>query len=94
MFGNKLKELRINRGMSQEQLGNMIGVTKGNISSYETGRTFPREEKLRAIAKIFNVSFDYLLGDEQSEADLIKSKSLEIIDEAIKNLLEIRKNFS
>ena len=70
-FGNVLKTLRLKKGMTQAQLAQKLGVTKSVISAYETGLRLPSYEILIHIAKLFNVSTDYLLGMENKrEIDL------------------------
>ena len=61
-FGNKLKLLRLQDNMTQEQLAQKLNLTKSVISAYETGLRLPSYDVLIRIAKIFNVSTDYLLG--------------------------------
>jgi transcriptional regulator with XRE-family HTH domain len=61
-FPNRLKKLRIERNLTQEQLGNKINVTKVSISGYENGNRTPDMETLQKIADTLEVSIDYLLG--------------------------------
>lgn len=61
-FSSRLKELRTHHGMSQKDVGNLIGLSDKTISAYESGRNAPDFETLKKIAKIFGVSVDYLLG--------------------------------
>lgn len=63
-FGNTLKQLRLNNNLSQAQLASQLNVTKSLISAYENGLRMPSYEVLTQIAKIFNVSTDYLLNIE------------------------------
>ena len=49
--------------MTQEELGKIVGQTKSNISKYETGALEPGNDTLIKIAKYFNVSLDYLMGN-------------------------------
>lgn len=63
-FGEKLKQLRVQTGLTQQQLANQIGVTKSVISYYELQERYPSPEILIKIAAIFHVSTDYLLGLE------------------------------
>lgn len=63
-FGEKLKQLRIQTGLTQQQLANQIGVTKSVISYYELQERYPSPEVLVKIAAVFHVSTDYLLGFE------------------------------
>ena len=61
-FGSRLKELRTNAGLTQAQLGNLIGVTKSVISYYELQERSPSPDVLIKLSQIFHVSTDYLLG--------------------------------
>lgn len=61
-FGERLKELRKKRSLTQSQLGARLNVTKASISGYENDTRSPDRETLVKIAEIFNVSTDYLLG--------------------------------
>ena len=64
---NRIYELRKNKGWTQEELGKALGVTKVTISSYERGTRQPNPEMLSAIANIFGVSVDVLLGRGNTE---------------------------
>lgn len=61
-FGNQLKELRLESGMTQKQLAERIGVTSSAISYYERQKCYPSSEVLIRLAYIFQTSTDYLLG--------------------------------
>lgn len=61
-FKDRLKELRESAHLTQEGLAAKMGVSKGTIGNYETGRRAPDQKTLEAIADIFNVDIDYLLG--------------------------------
>jgi len=68
MFGEILKKLRKESGMSQEQLGKCIGVSKSTIGMYEQGQRMPQNDSiLKSIATLFSVSIDYLLGYTTTE---------------------------
>ncbi len=62
IFGKRLKELRLENGLSQKQLADSIGYGKSIISGWETGIYQPTLPSLVAIAKFFDVSIDYLAG--------------------------------
>lgn len=62
MIGERLSELRKDRGMSQQELADKLSLTKFTISSYEREKTMPSDEIKIELAKIFNISLDYLLG--------------------------------
>ncbi len=64
MLGNNIKDLRIKKGLTQEELGKMLNKTKNNISQYETGKREPDNNTLLKLSEIFNVSIDLLLGND------------------------------
>ncbi len=63
-FGNTLKALRLKRNLTQAQLAQKLGLTKSVISAYETGLRMPSYDVLINISRTFEVSTDYLLGQE------------------------------
>ena len=62
-FGSRLKELRTANRCGQKELGALIGVSDSSIRKYESGDRTPTPEAIRTLAKYFNVSTDYLLGN-------------------------------
>jgi len=66
-FGKKLRQLRTAAGLTQQQLGTLIGVTKSVISFYELQERMPSPDVLVKLAGIFHVSTDNLLGLTPSE---------------------------
>ena len=66
-IGEKIKELRKRKKVTQSELASAIGTTKQNIYKYETGIiTNIPSGRVEAIAKFFNVSPAYLMGWEES----------------------------
>lgn len=65
-FGKKVKLLRKERGLTQKQLADMVGVAVSAISAYEAGNRYPTYSGLVSLARIFHVSTDYLLGIENT----------------------------
>lgn len=63
IFGNRLKNLRLEKQLTGEELGNALNVTKVAISNWESGNRSPHHEMLSKIARYFDVSVDYLLGN-------------------------------
>lgn len=61
-LGNRIKELRTARKMTQAEFADRLGVTKSAISSYENGSRLPSYDILIKIARVFRVSTDNLLG--------------------------------
>ena len=89
-FGNNLKTLRLQNGLTQAQVAQKLGVTKSVISAYETGLRVPSYDILINISKIFRVSTDFLLGLENiRELDLSGLTEEEI--QALLNLIKAMK---
>lgn len=66
-FGSRLKELRLQSGLTQQQLAKQIGITKSVISYYELLERSPSPEILIKLSYTFHVSTDYLLGIESTK---------------------------
>ncbi|MTI49434.1 MAG: helix-turn-helix transcriptional regulator [Firmicutes bacterium] len=82
MFGKRLRELRLNKSLTQEQLGKIIGKSKNNISQYETGKREPDLETLNKFAEIFNVKVDYLLGNKKTKKEKISEEIIKMFAES------------
>lgn len=87
LIGEKIKELRKNKKISQEQLGNAVGVSKMAISYFEKGKKAPSRETLEKIADYFDVTTDYLLG--RSEDPELNEEEDKIVSEEGKNILAL-----
>ena len=62
VFSNRLKKLRIERNLSQESLGEIIGLTKAAVSMIESAQRAASIDVFIALADYFDVSIDYLAG--------------------------------
>lgn len=82
-FNEKLQNLRKQKGLTQDELADLLFVSRTAVSKWESGRGYPNIESLKAIAKLFSVTIDELLsGDELlniAEADT-KQKEKHIRD--------------
>lgn len=67
-IGEKIQALRKQRNMSQEELANILNISRQAISKWEIGESQPDIENLVTISSIFNVSTDYLVKDGASVA--------------------------
>ncbi len=83
-FSEKLKEIRKNEGLSQEQLAEKIGVSRQAITKWETGKGLPDVENMVIIAEIFKTTLDDLLRDsaarQKQEAPVYTSETIYDID--------------
>jgi transcriptional regulator with XRE-family HTH domain len=66
MFAKRLKELRKSKKMSQKELADILSVSPSTIGMYEQGRRKPDSDLLKILAKYFDVSIDYLLGNSDN----------------------------
>lgn len=66
-FGNKLRTLRTEAGMTQTELAKRLNITKSVVSYYELHERTPSPDVLIRIADIFHVTTDYLLGIEHKK---------------------------
>ncbi len=62
-FNEKLIELRKAKGLSQEELGNELGVSRQTVSKWELGQSYPDFQKLVILSDFFNISLDKLIKD-------------------------------
>ena len=62
IFAERIRDLRMEHGLTQEEVGKIIGVKHFSIYSYEKGRACPEMKGLVALADYFDVSMDYLAG--------------------------------
>ena len=68
-FSDNLVELRKLNNYSQEELAELIGVSRQTLSKYETGESLPDIEKCRQLAEVFSVTVDDLVSYEKNDAD-------------------------
>lgn len=61
-FSEKLKQIRNNEGISQEQLAERIGVSRQAVTKWETGKGLPDIENMTILAEIFKVTLDELIS--------------------------------
>ena len=64
LFSERLRELRIEKQISQSELAKILGVSQRSISRWETGYREPDYEMLEQLADFFDVTMGYLLGTE------------------------------
>lgn len=64
---NRIKKLRISRGLTQTDLARVMSVTRSSVNAWEMGISLPTAAKLVELAMFFHVSTDYLLGLDTGE---------------------------
>ena len=85
MLKTTLKYLRAKRNITQQELANALNVSKGAVAMWETEKRSPDNETLIKIATYFNVSIDYLLGNN---IEIEYSVTKDELTEQEKTLLE------
>lgn len=85
----RMKELRIAKGVTQEELAKVLNVKKAAISKYENGRVDPSINVLKLAAKYFDVPVDYIIGNDPASTE-DKRKRGTIMLELYRNIKRIR----
>lgn len=86
-FGEKLKTLRKQKNLTQEQLAKRLWVTKSIISAYKSEIRYPSLDMLIKLAQTFSVSTDYLLGVNSKQTVDVSNLSENQIN-ILKNIIE------
>jgi transcriptional regulator with XRE-family HTH domain len=68
-FGSRLKQLRIEKGLTLEELGNILSVTKATVSKYERNALEVNYTTAKTLSEHFNVTLDYLMCSNNDKAD-------------------------
>ena len=89
-LGKRLKDLRIEHGLTQQQVADRVWVSKAMVSSYELSSRAPSYNVLIKLAKLFGVSTDYLLGVESGkqtvDVSMLSSKQIKLILDLIEEM--------
>ena len=77
-FGEKLKEARKKAGLTQEELAELIGISRAAVAKWETDNGLPDIENLKTVAGLLDVSVDYLLDDGESLDLSVTKKAIDL----------------
>jgi transcriptional regulator with XRE-family HTH domain len=78
-LGEKLLSLRKKAALSQEEVGEKLGVSRQTVSKWETDQTVPELIKAKLLSQLYNVSYDYLISSSPLSGDLTNIEM--IVDE-------------
>ena len=81
MLGDKIKKYRENKKMTQNDMANILGVSAGTVSKYESGDLEPSIESLKRLSELFEISMDELLADDKDTFDVSKINVLDVLRE-------------
>lgn len=70
-IGQRMQRLREEDGMTQEELGEKLGVSQGTVSQWESGKRVPGGEAVKAMAELFDTTADFILGIVDEEIKLV-----------------------
>lgn len=87
-FGKRLKTLREEKKLTQEQVGKRLEITGASISGYENNIAMPPIDILKQLAILYGVTTDYLLGLENRKSIIIEAKTIEQ-EKAIEEIIKI-----
>ena len=82
-LGERIKQLRIEQNLTQEEMAQKLNISKSAISLYETNTREPSISVLISLAKLFDVSADYLLGLSGIKSSATDKKYLELIASSV-----------
>ena len=91
-LGEKLSKLRKEYNYTQEQLADILGVSRQSISKWESDIVYPETEKLIKIGKLFECSMDYLLNEDITEKQGLQPAEKESFWDILKKQLHERKS--
>lgn len=77
-FGEKLKDARKKTGLTQEELSELIGISRAAVAKWEAGNGLPDIDNLKAVAGLLDVSIDYLLDDGGSIDLSVTKKAIDL----------------
>jgi len=89
LFGLRLKSVRTEKKMTQQQLADKLGIVKASVSSYEQNANSPSLETFLALCKMFDVSADFLLG----LSDNMDMKMSHLTDEQVSLIMNLINQF-
>lgn len=83
MLGDKLKQLRLSRHITQNDIASQLHINRGTYAHYEINKRQPDYETLKLLADYFEVSVDYLLGKSESLQKETTSTNTEDMDNSL-----------
>lgn len=89
-FQERIRKLRLDRGLTMDELANAIGVTKSRVNMWENAGSVPKENILISISRLFEVSVDYLLGNDEMDGKEPENIQLEVLQRGLEKLDEQR----
>lgn len=92
-FGEKLQELRKQKGLSQETLAQELSVSRQSVSKWENNETYPEMDKMIKISDLFQVSLDYLIKENDEEVKQEETKKYFMSSNRIEEYIQFKNQF-
>ncbi len=86
IFAGRIKKLREEKGLSTTELAKSLDIQKSRVSMWETNGTVPRQDMLLKLCKFFNVTTDFLLGNDDLNAQNPRNEKIYSIQRALSNM--------
>jgi len=91
MFPQRLKSLRLSKKLSQQDMADLLGITRQAYGRYESGQSEPDIENLRKLAKFFDVSIDYLLDGQEYKKVVVAGEEILLSEKEYRTFQEMKK---
>ncbi|MCG3089168.1 helix-turn-helix domain-containing protein [Sporosarcina cyprini] len=91
MFADRLKRLRQNKKLSQQEMADFLGISRQGYGKYENGSSQPSFEMLEKLSTYFGVSTDYLLGTSENKAK-VAGQEISLSEEEFVLFNELKKH--
>ena len=86
IFAERIKALREAKGLTTTEFANRLDIQKTRVSMWETNGTIPRQDMLLKLCKFFNVTTDYLLGNDSTTNQNPRNEKICSIQRALENM--------
>lgn len=90
-FGEKIQKERKEAGLSQEELAEQLGVSRQAVSKWENDSGYPEMEKIIRLSQLYQVSLDYLMGNERQREEKKEAEGWYVSHEMAENFLAYQK---
>lgn len=91
-MGERLKMLRTKQNLTQKQVANRIGLAISAVSAYELGTRYPSYDILLKLARLYNVSTDYLIGKDERRSLDVSGLTEDEVNVVVQMIDILRKN--
>jgi transcriptional regulator with XRE-family HTH domain len=88
VLGKRIRQIRLESGMTQQDLAEKVGITEKQISKIETGVHYPKFENFIKILESFNISMQEFAVQSETEANIIRRKIMRIMNKASEEELQ------